>query len=112
MKEQIKKLASDPDYQNINPEIVEMARTNGYLKSVMMLYLSGQLTWLEALETMVIATVKEFRAQQAILVNTLANDKDQSSLFLNSNAGKLIKSLPPRSLASIEAARDTKGTHS
>lgn len=96
---QHKKNPNDPDFDQLNPEIVELARTNGHIKGAMSLYLDGQVTWLEALETMVLLITKEFRAQQNILVSVLTEAGPSATMMLSGRSGALLKALPPHPLA-------------
>lgn len=96
--EQIKKNPNDPDYDQLNTEIVQLARSNGNIRQPMELYLDGKLTWQEALETMVLLITKEFKAQQRILVVSLQEHPDLAMLAVGHNSG-LMKALPPKPYA-------------
>ncbi len=63
----------------------------------MSLFLDGKLTWMEALEIMVLTIGKEFKAQQSLLVQTLAQNP-QAAIMLSGNSGPLLKALPTRPL--------------
>jgi hypothetical protein len=90
---QIKKNPNDPDFENLNPDIVHLARTNGTIKQCIELYLDGKATWLEATETMVLLLAKEYRAQQTILVQSLRERTDLALLSVG-NHPDLRKALP------------------
>lgn len=68
--EQRKLVESDPDWCDINPDIVALAQRNGMARQCMEQYLDGQLSWLHALETMVVALGKELVRNQLIHVET------------------------------------------
>lgn len=68
---QTKKNPDDPDFDKLNPQIVELARSNGYIRQPLELFLDGQLTWMEALELMVLVVGKEYRSQSKILIDAL-----------------------------------------
>jgi hypothetical protein len=74
--EQIKKNPNDPDVDQINPDIVQFARWHAFLKMPMELYLSGKLTWIECLELAIMLIVKEYRAQNRCLIETLKEKPD------------------------------------
>lgn len=59
----------DPDWERINPDIIALCQRNGMARGCMTEYLVGHLTWLEALETMVVALGKELVANQIVLVD-------------------------------------------
>lgn len=71
---QRKKLSSDPDFQNINPDIVNASRFNGFLRQPLELYLYGDLTWRETLETMVILLAKEHTSNKRLVVELVKGD--------------------------------------
>ena len=67
-RQQVKKDEADPDWDHINPDIIGLAQRNGMARGSLNLYLEGQLTWMQALETMVTALGKELLVNQKILV--------------------------------------------
>lgn len=56
--QQIKKIPTDPDWGQINPDLIALAQGSGKLRGPINLFLHGDLTWIEALETMVLMLVK------------------------------------------------------
>lgn len=70
---QKKKIPTDPDFDRINPTIIAIARRNGFVQQPIQLYLHGDLTWQEALETMVCAIGREFTSQRE-MVAALASE--------------------------------------
>lgn len=66
--QQTKEIPSDPDWAYINPDIIALCQRNGMARSCMEAYLTGQLSWLHCLETMVVALGKELVANQKIVV--------------------------------------------
>lgn len=92
---QIKKNPDDPDFQDLNPDLIRLAWNNGKLKQLIELYLQGDLTWLQTLETMVMSLIKENRKQSGLLSSAL---KEAPTVVLGlpyEEQTKLIKSLPP-----------------
>jgi hypothetical protein len=65
---QIKKVESDPNWEDINPDIIRLCQRNGMARGALNHYLSGGFSWLHCLETMVVALGKELVANQDILV--------------------------------------------
>lgn len=94
---QKKKLETDPDWDQLNPEIIRLAHGNGFINQPIQLYLHGDLTWLECLETIVLLVTKEYRAQNRLLIDTLS-ERPNATLLLNGANGELVKCLPPRPL--------------
>lgn len=94
---QKKKLETDPDWDQLNPEIIKLAHNNGFINQPIQLFLHGELTWLECLETIVLLVTKEYRAQNRLLIDTLS-EMPHATLLLNGANGELVKALPPRPL--------------
>lgn len=92
-RQQLKKDSRDPDYENLNPAIVNIARTNGFVRQPLELYLAGKLTWHEALELMVTSVYGQFKEQQTLLTDVLA-EKPAHALLVSAHSGALIKALP------------------
>lgn len=63
-----KKLKTDPEPSEINPEILRIAERNGFLRQPLNLYLAGQLSWRETLEMMVMCLHSDYR-DKTILLN-------------------------------------------
>lgn len=85
--EQIKKDFRDPDWDKLNPDIIQLCQRNGMARGCLNLYLTGQLDWMEALESMVIILGKELLVNQSIQVET----KDEYTRLWNQvNGQKLI----------------------
>lgn len=97
MPEQIKKNPNDPDVDQINKEIVTLARSHAFLRGPFIMFLEGQLTWLEALESMVLLMTKEYREQNKILIATLQDIGPQLTLMLDGHS--LIKAIPKTPLS-------------
>jgi hypothetical protein len=91
--EQTKLNPNDPDFYDLNPELVKLAETNGNIRQSMELYLSGRVTWLQALETMVLLLAKEFRAQQKILIEVQMSQPSTTLQLLHAtnDAQKLLE---------------------
>lgn len=92
---QIKKKPTDPNWEEINPDIVKLAKTTKWIRDPFELYLRGDLTWMEALETMVTIIGKEFKAQQSLLVQTLQEHGPSAAIMISGASGPLLKALPP-----------------
>jgi len=93
--EQIKKDSNDPDFDKLSPDIIKIARTNGFVRQRLELFLHGELTWTEALETMVISLYGQFKETQS-LCSDILSDRPTTALLLSSSSGGLLKSLPSR----------------
>lgn len=65
---QTKKVETDPNWEDINPDIIRLCQRNGMARGCLNLYLEGKLSWLHCLETMVVALGKELVSNQDILV--------------------------------------------
>lgn len=57
-----------PKPEDINPDIVALAKRNGMVRQFVELYLRGELTWTQALEMMVTTLGKEVIDQRKLLV--------------------------------------------
>lgn len=64
---QLKKDPNDPDFDQINPTIIAIARHNGFTQQPIQLFLQGQLTWLETLELIVCSLGREFTSQRELV---------------------------------------------
>jgi hypothetical protein len=93
-----KKLHTDPDVDQLNPQLVKLAKNNAFLRGPFELFLTGELTWREALETMLLLITKEYNAQGNILVS-LIEEKPQYGLMITDAPSKVIKALPQRPLS-------------
>jgi voltage-gated potassium channel Kch len=90
---QNKKNPNDPDVFDINPEIVKLARTKGFIQGPFNLFLHGDLTWMEALELMVVTVSHEHAKQTRLLIDAL---KERGpSLSVGSG---IARALPPAPL--------------
>lgn len=94
--EQIKKRLEDPDFSQLNPEIIKLARSYGFIKQPIELFLDGKLTWVECLETIVLLLTKEYRAQSNLLVATLQEAGPAATMLLSGTG--LIKAMPKKPL--------------
>lgn len=92
--QQIKKRPEDPNFEDLNPEILKLARGHGFIKQPIELFLTGKLTWVECLETIVLLLTKEYRAQSNLLVATLQEHGPAVTMLLAGTSGPLIKALP------------------
>lgn len=96
MPEQKKKNPADPDADQLNQDIVRIAHNTAFVRQPMILFLDGQLTWMECLEAMVLLMAKEYKEQNKILVETLRDIGPERTLMLT--GGPLMKALPARPL--------------
>ena len=71
MSDQVKKTPNEPDFDQLNPDIIRLAQNNTLLKQPIILFLHGDLTWTEALEMMVVLMGKEYKAQRKVLMDSL-----------------------------------------
>jgi len=101
---QIKKNPNDPNVEDINPDIVALAKRLQFVKGPFELFLRGELTWLEALETMIMLLGKEYVAQNRILITTLT-DLGPTTTMLVGSSGELFKALPPSPINHDEPAQ-------
>lgn len=85
---QVKRDKSDPDHREINPEIIRLCQRNGMARSCLILFEKGEITWLQCLETMVVALGKELLANQAVLVDQ-RNDYLRVAKALKATADQL-----------------------
>lgn len=92
--QQTKKIPTDPDYDQLNPDIVKLGHTNGWIRQSLILYLTGAITWCEALELMVTTVHKEFKLQQSLL-NTVIQENEVPHDLLVAYSRRTHKSLPP-----------------
>lgn len=79
---QVKLNFNDPDFRDINPEIIKFAETNGAIRQLIELYLSGRTTWMQSLETMVTTIAKEMRKQQRMLVEVQMETSKTTAVLL------------------------------
>lgn len=91
--DQIKKDDRDPDFDKLNPAIVKMAETNGFVRQPLELFLTGKFTWHEALEMMVVLLYGEFKEHQTLLREILES-RPATSILLSVDSGPLLKALP------------------
>lgn len=95
MQQYKKKNDNDPKPNDINPEIIRLARQNAFLRGPLELFLTGEVTWQEALETMLLLMMKEYKAQGDLLVSVI-QEKPNYALMITDCPSKLIKALPAR----------------
>lgn len=94
MSDQIKKNPNDPDWQDLNPKIIALAHQVGFIRQPYDMWFEGQVTWQEALETMVALLGKEY-IQTKKLLNSALQETPQIALGLTyEDTNKLIKKLP------------------
>ena len=105
--QQKKKNPNDPDYGQLNPDIIALAHTNGWVRQSIILYLEGHITWIEALETMVLSVHKEFKLQQKLL-NVVIQEQQVPHDLLVAYAKRNHRALPPPT----ETPRDQTSTDS
>jgi hypothetical protein len=101
LPQQTKKNQLDPDFDQLNPDIVKLGHTNGWIRQSLILYLTGAVTWTEALELMVTTVHKEFKLQQSLL-NTVIEEKEVPHDLLVAYAKRTHKALPPPKVAGDE----------
>ena len=94
---QIKKNPNDPDAQDLNPEIIKLGHRLGFVNQPIQLYLHGELTWMETLESIILLLAKEYKAQNTLLVQALS-EKPSMAIMLSGASGSLIKGMPKRPL--------------
>lgn len=73
--QQIKLDPNDPWADEISHRLIEFATGSGFLRGTLNLYLSGQITWRNALETMIILVMQEFRAQQQLTTEVIQENR-------------------------------------
>lgn len=100
--EQKKKDENDPDFFNLNPDIIALCSRNGMARGALECYLDGQLTWVETLETMVTALGRELLMNQKILVEART---EAVSLY-----NTLYPPVPPQLALQCPASTDLSGS--
>ena len=79
-----KKIPTDPNPEEINPELIQFAREIGFLRGPFNLYLEGMITYREALELMLIVMTKEYRhIMSRIIKKKIKQREDHSALVEN-----------------------------
>ena len=73
--EQVKLDPNDPWADEISPRLIQFARESGFLRGTLELYLRGQITWRNALETMIILVMQEFCQQQKITLEVIQSNR-------------------------------------
>lgn len=107
---QVKKDDRDPDFDKINPDIVKIAQTNGFVRQPLELYLTGKLSWMEALEAMVTTVYGQFKDQQNLLTEVLSS-RPATALLLSVDTGPLLKALPRHPYTHEEETTTIESVH-
>jgi hypothetical protein len=108
--DQIKKDPNDPDFDQLNPKILKMAKNNGFVRQPIELYLTGNLTWKEALETIAIFLYDQFKETQKLCTDILS-ERPTTAILLASGSGGLIKALPKHPFDHEESSKATEGAN-
>lgn len=80
---------TDPDPDQIPPEIIEWAKTIAFLKGPITLYLHGDLTYRKALEVALLAVTREYRNLMSRIIKKQVKQRMDHS--------DLLPMLPPQS---------------
>lgn len=80
---------TDPDPQDIPAELIEWAKTIGFLRGPLELYLQGDLTYRKALEVALLAMTREYRNVMSRIMKKKAKQREDHA--------DLLPILPPQS---------------